>query len=272
MSRSLIFLLLVACSDYDLRGLDKPEAGAEPDTAALTEDTGEPAPEPEDDTGEDAQDDPDLGQPGSATAPIYLHTEDTLFAWSPGDGTSEVGAFSDDGVRMTDIAIDLQGRMLGIATEDLYAIDAETAAVSYLCSIDQYANGLTFLSDGQLVGAGAGIFSIDPSTCDTRAISDGDGFQTAGDVVGLPGERLLWTVNGNSGDRLVAVDPATGATTLIGALGVSGLWGVGYADGLLHGFAVGGQAVVIDPDTAAVQSVESLAGAWWGATTNPVRW
>lgn len=270
MTRPLL-VMLVACSDYDLQDLGKPESGVDPDTAALSTDTGEPA--LDDDTGEaEVEDDPGLGQPGNATAPIYLHTEDTLFAWNPGDGTSEVGAFSDDSVRMTDLAIDLEGRMVGIATEDLYAIDAETAEITYVCSIDQWANGLTFLSDGRLIGAGAGIFTIDRSSCATAPVSGGDGYQTAGDVVGLPGERLLWTVNGSAGDRLVEVDPTTGATTLVGSLGISGLWGVGYADGLLHGFSVGGKAVVIDPDTAAVQSVETVPGAWWGATTNPVRW
>ena len=90
--------------------------------------------------------------------------------------------------------------------------------------------------------------------------------------MGIPGERLLWTVNGDAGDGLVEVDPDTGATALVGHLGVSGLWGVGYADGQLHGFSVGGQAVVIDPDTAAVSDVTALDGEWWGATTNPVRW
>ena len=181
-----------------------------------------------------------------------------------------VGTFSDTGAH-TDIAIDLMGAY-GIASTDLYRIDAQTAEVTFQCTVDQYANGLTFISNGQLLAAGAGIFIIDLNTCLTTTVSNGDGFQTAGDVVGLPGERLFWTVNGSAGDGLVEVNPNTGESTLIGYLGISSLWGVGYADGLLYGFSSSGDAVVIDPETADVLAVENISGVWWGATTNPVRW
>ena len=127
-----------------------------------------------------------------------------------GEGKVLVGTFSDNSVRMTDIAIDLDGRMYGIASTDLYRIDAQTAEVTFQCTVDQYANGLTFISNGQLLAAGAGIFIIDLNTCLTTTVSNGDGFQTAGDVVGLPGERLFWTVNGSAGDGLVEVNPNTG--------------------------------------------------------------
>ena len=268
MSRhTTLVLLLAGCTDYDLRNIDKPERGAPADTGTIGPDTAEPETEP--DTGEVPDDDVDLG---TATAVIYLNTEDTLYAWDPETGVTEVGPFSDPSVRMTDIAIDTTGTMVGIATDVLYGIDAQTANLTLLCTLADWANGLTFTSDGRLIAAGAGLSTVDPVTCASTTLSADSGFQTSGDVVGIPGERLLWTVNGGAGDGLVEVDPDTGETTLVGYLGVSSLWGGGYADGLLHGFSADGKAVVINPDTATVSSLTTLAGAWWGATTNPVRW
>jgi len=264
LSRVLI-LPLAACSDYDLKAIDEPEGGAPADTGVSVRDTAEPEP----DTGAVPDDEVDLG---TATAVIYLNTEDTLYAWDPETGVTEVGRFSDPAARMTDIAIDMAGTMVGIATNELYEIDARTGDLTFLCALEDWANGLTFLSDGRLVTAGADLLMVDRVTCAATPLSRGSGFQTSGDVVGIPGERLLWTVNSSGGDGLVEVDPDTGTATLIGNLGVSSLWGVGYSDGLLYGFSANEEVVVIDPHTATVSSRAPLPRAWWGAATNPVRW
>ena len=262
--------LFSACSDYDFKELQDGENVADTGASPGITDTGNTP--SESDSGQDQADTAITEEPDIATEFIYLNSENQLFSWNPGEGKVLVGTFSDNSVRMTDIAIDLDGNMYGIASTELYRIDSQTAEVTYECSVDQYANGLTFISNGQLLAAGAGIFVIDLDTCLTTVISTGSGYQTAGDVVGLPGERLFWTVNGSAGDGLVEVNPNTGESTLIGYLGIDSLWGVGYADGLLYGFSSTGDAVVIDPDTANVLAVENISGVWWGATTNPVRW
>ena len=73
-------------------------------------------------------------------------------------------------------------------------------------------------------------------------------FQTAGDVVRLPGERLFWTVNGNA-EMDWSVNPNTGTSTLIGYLGINSLWAWAMQMDCC-GFSSSGEAVVIDPDTA----------------------
>ena len=262
-------MLLLSCSDYDFKGLNSPDGTEDSATFNNADDNGSNGDTNSGDSGFDSS---IFEDPEQATEIIYLNSENQLFAWNPGFGKILIGNFSDPSVRMTDIAIDMEGNMYGIASQDLYRIDAQTAEVFWLCTTEQYANGLTFISNGQLLGAGAGIFIIDVNNCQTTMISTGDGFQTAGDVVGIPGERLFWTVNGSAGDGLVEVNPNTGESTLIGYLGINSLWGVGYAEGLLYGFSSNGDAVVIDPENASVLAVENISGVWWGATTNPVLW
>ena len=266
----LFAFLYTACSDYDFKEIQEGENASDTASSNNVDDTGTSSTVT--DSGDTAADTAITEDPDVATEIIYLNSENQLFSWNPGEGKSLVGPFSDSSVRMTDIAIDMDGRMYGIASTELYRIDAQTAEVTFQCTVDQYANGLTFISNGQLLAAGNGIFEIDVNTCRTTMISSDTDFQTAGDVVGLPGERLFWTVNGNAGAGLVEVNPNTGTSTLIGYLGINSLWGVGYADGLLYGFSSSGEAVVIDPDTANVLAVENISGVWWGATTNPVRW
>ena len=45
-----------------------------------------------------------------------------------------------------------------------------------------------------------------------------------------------------------------------------------YADGKMLGFTSGGRVVTIDETSARSSGAASLAGSWWGATTNPVLW
>ncbi len=74
------------------------------------------------------------------------------------------------------------------------------------------------------------------------------------------------------GDDLVVVDPDSGVTSMRGSVGVTDLFGVGYAEGSLYAFSSGGEVVEVDPSDATALSVLSLPGTWWGATTNPVVW
>lgn len=261
----IVFFL--ACSDYDFKkvtdGVGSDDLG---DTAI--DSTGNN----NDSDSASGFDTADNEEPDIATEVIYLHSDTQLFSWEPGGAKILVGNFSQSDVRMTDIAIDLDGNMFGVASTLLYRIDAQTAEVFYICSMDQYANGLAFISDGRLLAAGDGIFYVDTLNCNTTGLSVSGGYQTSGDLVGIPGERLFWTVTGSSGDGLVEVNPNTGAASFVGTISIGNLWGVGYSDGLLYGFSSNGNAAVIDPDSASTLAVENISGTWWGATTNPIRW
>lgn len=271
-------VLAAACTDYDLRLRDKDERGA-PDTAGIdwgddtappdTGDSGTPG-----DSGNTGPDEPD--EPGAATAINYVHTARTLYAWDSFSGLVRVGDFSEGGgfaEEITDIAIDADGHMMAVSFTTLYRVDAQTAALTAVASLpgSTFA-GLAFAGDGTLIGAADGLWRIDPTSGAATPLPGTSGLQTSGDVVGLPDGQLYWTTVGSSGDDLYVVDPASGSVQRVGPISESGLWGVGYTEDRLYGFSSAGLVVEIDPATAAVTDTFPLAGTWWGATTNPVRW
>ncbi len=301
MREKLLLLMFIGCSDYQVskRSVDAEEedefvedtAGATPlDTPT---DTGEPVDTGDDgivedppvDTGEpeDTSEPEDTGEDPPAeipVEPIYVHTNATLYSLDPNTGVlSLVGDFYDstgggfDG-SMTDIAIDSDGNFYGIGFSGLYGIDPTDARVWDVAAMDEEFVGLTATSDGRLIGAGDGLFEIDTATGLTTPLVESGRYQTSGDIVGLPSSLLYWLVRSDddSGDLLVEVDATTGANRVVGSLGVTRLYGVGYAGGSLYGFSDGGLMVEIDPATATVLTEEDLGLSWWGAATNPVVW
>ena len=280
MVRYLLLTSALACSDYEIHqkppeNSDRTEAQLVPDTGLL--DTGLGA-IPEGDETEDevppevAQDDPPVDQPDQ---PVYLHTGQTLYSWNPSSGQLRiVGNFETSmGLpvdEITDIAIDGDGRFYGVSYDTLYGIDGHTAEVWPIASLQVPLFGLTCTSDGRLVGGGDGLFEIDTTTGQLTTLVPEGQYMTSGDLVGLPDGLLYWAVR--EGDDLVVVDPFSGITVPRGEIGVTSIYGLGYADGSLYGFTEDGRALEIDATTGQVIDTISLPGAWWGATTNPVVW
>jgi DNA-binding beta-propeller fold protein YncE len=131
--------------------------------------------------------------------------------------------------------------------------------------------GLTCLSNGTLVIGGSALSLIDPATGRViRTLVPAGGYTTSGDVIALPDGMLYWTVDGGN-DRVVRVDPSSGATTPLPLLGVNDVYGLGFANSQMFGFSSDGRVLTIDPTSGAVMQNQSLPGSWNGATTNPVR-
>lgn len=270
----ILATFLVACTDYDLNTKEDPP---------VLEDTG--------DSGGSVVDSADTGDSGSdtdtggttvpddtgvvATESVYINTSDTLYSFDPSSsiatriGTFRDGAFAISG-GMTDIAISLDGFMYGVSFDALYQIDPTTGDCRYVASVSDEMNGLTFVSDGRLVGAGDGVYVIDTRSGRLTTIVSPGEYSTSGDIIGLPDGNLYWTVYG--GDDLIRVDPTTGDTRRLGNIGQYGVYGLGYANGELYGFASGDVMLTIDPATGRAQGTQELRGSWWGATTNPVLW
>lgn len=268
----MLLPLLVACVDYDLdANVDKPVEGQ-------PEDSGEPAEDTAADTADSAEDTggstvPDDTAP-VATEPVYINTSSTLYSYDPGSNrATEIADFNENGRAfsgMTDIAIDLDGHMFGGSYTALYRIDPNTAEVTFVADLSDEMTGLTFVSDGTLVGAGAGVNIVDPNTGRLTELVPPGRFDTSGDIVGLPDGMLYWTVTG--GDDLVVVDPSSGSAQRVGDVGESGVYGLGYAYGTLYGFTSAGRVLQIDSATGRVSDDTRATGTWWGATTNPVLW
>ena len=111
--------------------------------------------------------------------------------------------------------------------------------------------------------------------CDMEVLFEKTGWDTSGDVVGLPDGLLYWTIRGTTSDVLVTVDPVTKAESVKGDVGFERLFGVGYdqGQGRLYGFSASGEVIEINASTGAGSLLtQDATRAWWGATTNPVVW
>jgi hypothetical protein len=261
-------LLAAGCVEYDIGKPLEPESTDTP-TESTTPDT-----EPTVDTGTPVV---DTGTVPAAEEPVYANTSTDLFVIDPATGDRQrVGAFhlgTTPIAQMVDIAIDLDGRMYGGTYDALYQIDPRSAAVSKVCDSTVRFYALAFSSDGVLfAGAGPDVVQVDPLSCEVRPLATNGGWETSGDLVGLPDGFLYWTVRGEPTDQLVRVDPITGATFWVGEVAEEKLFGLGYHDDQLYGFSDLGAIVRIDPMNADTQVVSADGTAWWGATTNPVLW
>jgi HYDIN/CFA65/VesB family protein len=209
-----------------------------------------------------------------ADAPVYIHTADTLYSYDPAtNGANLIGTFSNISSDMTDIAIDLMGHLYGITLDGtIWTIDPHTAQANRLFALQNTGVGLTCLSNGQLVVGSDRLSIVDPmSGTVVRDIVGPNRFVTSGDVIALPDGQLYWSVERGS-DRVIRVDPQSGATTQLSLIGATDVYGLGYANGQFLGFSNEGSAILLDSQTGAMTRMQSLPGYWNGATTNPVRW
>ena len=215
-----------------------------------------------------------------ASAKIYANTSGSLYEVDPEDGAIVfIGDFTDDNGlvdHFEDIAIDLSGHMFGGTGEFLYLINPSTAEVRKVCSLDLDTTALTFTSDGSLiVGTENTLKVVNIEDCTVQTLIAASFYDTSGDIVGLPDGFLYWSVYGGEGenDRLIRVDPSTGSEELIGPTENERLYGMGFANDQLYGFASDGSVVRMDSregQSVLIAQHDSLS--WWGATTNPVVW
>src|SRR3569623_2095948 len=131
------------------------------------------------------------GSGDAGTVYVYAHTESTLYKVDPDTlAITKIGdfawpSFSDS---MTDLAIDKTGQMIGVSFTSVYRVDPTNAHTTLLTgNLQGMFNGLSFVPADQLG-------------------------QTGDDV--LIGTR-------NTDGKVFRVDPATGATTLVGDMGAA---------------------------------------------------
>lgn len=226
----------------------------------------------------EATEPPPPEEPPAADLPIYINTGDELWGFDPvALSATFIGSFEDAwgalGDSMTDIAIDLSGNMYGVTFSNLYRVNPATAEVTMIGATDESLVGLTFLSDGRLVGAGSSVVVVDTSSGRfTSTIVAAGRYSTSGDIVGLPDGNLYWaTTSGSGNDDLTVVNPTTGTTTRRGSIGTSSVFGMAWYDDTLWGFTSGSYALAIDSATGR-STPSRVRGVWYGATTNPVVW
>ena len=240
------------------------------------------------------------GSPDASTADaaemvyVYAHSPTALYRVDPdtlaitlvGNFTWPANVIADS---MTDLAIDQNGRMIGISYTAVYQVDPATAKCTQLASMLQGGgfNGLSFVpasalgqtGDDVLVATrnGDGLaFQVDPMTGTIMQVGNmGGTFVSSGDLVGVENFGVVQTVPGANGapDQLVMLTPGTLAATPIGTsnTGFTHIWGVAYWKNKVYGFTAQGEFVLIDTGTGVGSLVSTVAGVqWWGAAVTTV--
>lgn len=226
----------------------------------------------------------DAAPPNAPERAVYAHSNRQLYKVDPDSLEIElIGniVFSDGINQLTDLAVDFDGELIGISFREVYSIDPNTAHATLLSSLVDPFNGLSFVRNGNqetLVASSqvGDLYEIAPDTgVATLFGSFGDGLTSSGDLVSVDGLGTLATVSREdwTTDRLASIDPTTGDATIIGDTGIAGLWGLGFWDNRLFGFAESGEFVTISVATGEATVVETTGVAWWGAavtTSAPV--
>ena len=245
---------------------------------------------------------PDGGFPDGLEAPaaaqsitVFAHSSDRLFKVDPDSlNVVEVGRFYLRGTTpptpvdgMTDIAVDREGRIIGLTTGQLLQIDAFDAGCVVITTLPggRMFNGMSWVRDDsagpstseRLVATGydGSVFRIDPKSGTSALLGTlGADLRSSGDLVSVALHGTLATVTGIGTDLLVRIDPQTGRAVTIGPVGFVRVWGLGFWQNRVFGFTDQGQFISVDPVTGKGTLVRTLANLhFWGAgvtTSAPV--
>ncbi len=182
---------------------------------------------------------------------------------------------------MTDIAIDRYGIMYGISFDDLYRVNPNTGACTYLGALPDSFNGLTMVPAGIIdetedtlvaVSQSGGWYklSVVANNVGAQKLGSYSGqYSSSGDVYSIAGVGTFASANkGSSGDDfLVKLDPNTGLVQQeIGPIsGYGAVWGMAGWTGKAFAFDAGGDVLVVDTTNAKVTVIAETGKAWWGA-------
>jgi hypothetical protein len=249
-----------------------------------------------------------VDRPPPAPGKVYAHSDTTLWLLEPiSKQVTMVGMFDCVGTTvnsMVDIAIDRTGRMTGSAAISyngalggaLVSIDSTNAHCSALTRGPDLVTSLTYVPEGTLVANAEALVGyaddkyvrVDPATGAVtqigmlnNAASGGVTWYSSGDVVSIQNGGTYLTVKagigtaGPGGDRIVEVDPKTGALKrIIGPTGSGDVLGLGYWGGIAYGFTLEGKLLQIDLMTGAGTPIPipgaSADLAFYGAGTTTV--
>jgi hypothetical protein len=210
-------------------------------------------------------------QPGR----VYAHSADQLYLLEPISKKVTIIGMFDCTTAMVDIAVDRSGKMTGAAAIEfngglggaLVSVDPATARCEVLNRGANFVTSLTYVPEGTLLPNAEALVGyaddryvrVDPATGSltdigrlNNAASGGTKWISSGDVVSIKDGGTYLTVKPEvgmlaGGDRIVEVDPKTGALErIIGPTGADDVLGLGYWGGIAYGFTIAGTLIQID--------------------------
>ena len=235
---------------------------------------------------------------------VYAHSGNHLYRIDTRNNAAvDIGPFTGVGTQsITDIAVDKDGKMVGITLDKLYSIDTATGAATLVKDLSAAAKSQNFtslsyvptnFSDPQsaeiLVAASTqgDVYQLDPNTGDATKVGSYGGagatqIGSSGDIVAVRGLGILATVNIGqtltAPDYLATIDPTSwAATPLPQTTGFDRIFGLAFWGGTVYGFvddgaspSTSGSLITIDHTTGAATKLGDSGIGWFGAgvTTN----
>ena len=190
-------------------------------------------------------------------APIYISTFESLLTLDLDTGvTSSVGRYQGRNPNSFDIAINADGDIYSVSPGGLFSVDTDSANRTFIGNADRRTfNALTFDVFGTLYGvSGSDLFTLDTQNGSTSFIGN-IGYTSAGDIV-FDSDNNLYLAS--SEHSLISIDTTTGQGTLIGAFGISNMWGLASVGNQLYGADSIGNFYSIDRRSGASSFVSSL--------------
>jgi hypothetical protein len=131
------------------------------------------------------------------------------------------------------------------------------------------ANSLGAGPDGFLYAASTDVYRIDPNTGASKTIGSlPSGYASSGDVAFFGGQMYVST-DGPCGGALVQVDPATGASQVIGGDGLGCVYGLAATSSTMFVVNCDGKVGTFDPGTGVVQVLSTTGVQAYGADLLP---
>ncbi len=215
--------------------------------------------------------DPATGCNGGTT--FYGSTARSLVVIDLSGATPRVLPVGDFGAEVTDLARAPDGTLYAVGFDSLYRVDQRTGRATLVGSLGvNDVNGLVWGGQGLLASSTDGLlYEVSPATGAARPLgSFGPGIGSSGDLCFGPGGALYMTSpeGGRAGapDRLVRVDPRTGAAAVVGPTGTARVYGLAWVDGALTGVTESGALVRLDLRTGGATTLGTAGLPFWGAS------
>ncbi|MBA3540139.1 MAG: hypothetical protein H0T79_10970, partial [Deltaproteobacteria bacterium] len=233
-------------------------------------------------TGQDSADAP----PATERSRVFAHNRNTLYQIDTATLAAlpigpMTGLVDPDGngvpESLTDLAIDKTDRMFGVSLQNLYSINATTGAVLFLGALAPFDgfSSLSFVPDPNdsaapdiLVSANfdGTVYKLTETgsamVIGSYGMHQGEVVGSSGDLIGVRGLGIYATVQVGTDtmDYLATVDPATWkATPLPNSTGYEKIFGLGFWEGKIYGFADTGTdtgtIIEINPTTGSASVV-----------------
>lgn len=162
--------------------------------------------------------------------------------------------------------------LYGVSFGAFARLDPDTGAATVIGSIGFTTNGLAVASDGSIyAGTTAGeLLTIDPTTGAGTAVGlFGGGLVSSGDLALDSNDVLFGSLSSGGPDVLAQIDRATGTATVIGPVGVQGLYGLAFYCCRLYGATSEGELVDINVATGRAEVIGRNRLTQWGMAAKP---